>query len=225
VARNRSAAVLGGCPAGVPARPTEGHCRTRLPLDQSHLDAQQFHIPHEVIMLAYLFVLLAIAVRFLPHPLAFTPVMAALLYFGARGSRRQLWIPLVLVAASDVVLTKLVYSYPFSWDHFVTWAWYAAILGLGTSMRENTSALRVGLSAIAGSVSFFVVSNFAVWAAWSMYPKTLAGLAACYTAALPFFRRGFEGDMLFTAVVFGVPAAAGAIARWMVRAHNTPRAA
>ena len=176
-------------------------------------------------MLAYAFVLIAIAVRFMPHPLAFTPVMAALLYFGAHGSRRQLWIPLALLAASDVVLTKAVYAYPLSWDHFVTWAWYAAILWLGTSLRENTSALRVALSAIAGSVSFFVVSNFAVWAAWNMYPKTLAGLMTCYTAALPFFRRGFEGDMLFTAVIFGLPAAASAVAGWLGRIHSTPTAA
>jgi hypothetical protein len=176
-------------------------------------------------MLAYVFVLIAIAVRFMPHPLAFTPVMAALLYFGARGSRRQLWLPIALLAASDVVLTKVVYSYPLSWDHFVTWAWYGAILWLGTGLRGNTSVLRVGLSALAGSVSFFVVSNFAVWAAWSMYPKTLAGLVTCYTAALPFFRRGFEGDMLFTAVIFGLPVAAGAIARWMGDLRSAPRAA
>src|SRR5690349_15473648 len=82
----------------------------------------------EVNMLAYLFVLLAVAVRFLPHPLAFTPVAASLLFFGARGSRRQLWIPLSLLAASDVVLTKFVYAYPFFWDHYITWAWYGGIL-------------------------------------------------------------------------------------------------
>lgn len=176
-------------------------------------------------MLPYAFVLIAIAVRFMPHPLAFTPVMAALLYFGARGSRRQLWIPLALLAASDVVLTKIVYSYQFSWDHFVTWAWYAAILWLGTSLRESTSALRIAVSALAGSVSFFVVSNFAVWAAWNMYPKTGAGLITCYAAALPFFRRGFEGDMLFTAVIFGLPVAASAIAGRLQRTHSTPSAA
>jgi len=175
-------------------------------------------------MLAYVFVLFAVAVRFMPHPLAFTPVMAALLYFGARGSRRQLWIPLALLAASDVVLTKFVYSYPLSWDHFVTWAWYAAILWLGTNLRENTSVLRVGASALVGSVSFFVVSNLAVWASWSMYPKTLSGLMTCYTAALPFFRRGLEGDLLFAAVLFGLPVAAGAIARWIERTHSTPTA-
>ncbi|MBZ5656706.1 MAG: hypothetical protein LAO56_15675 [Acidobacteriia bacterium] len=176
-------------------------------------------------MLAYIFVLFAVAVRFMPHPLAFTPVMAALLYFGARGPRRQLWAPLALLAASDVVLTKIVYAYPFSWDHFVTWAWYAAILWLGTSLRDHTSVLRVAAAALTGSVSFFVVSNLAVWASWNMYPKTLSGLMTCYTAALPYFRRGFEGDMLFTAAMFGLPVAVSAIVRWMDGANSTPTAA
>ncbi|HSY65329.1 MAG TPA: DUF6580 family putative transport protein, partial [Terriglobales bacterium] len=71
-------------------------------------------------MLAYLFVVLAVAVRFMPHPWTFTPVVGSLLFFGARGPRRQIWIPFMLLAASDVALTKLVYSYPFTWDHYVT---------------------------------------------------------------------------------------------------------
>ena len=58
-------------------------------------------------MLAYLFVIFAVVARmpFMPHPWNFTPVAAALLYFGARGSRRQLWVPFALLAASDVILT------------------------------------------------------------------------------------------------------------------------
>jgi len=165
-------------------------------------------------MLAYLFIIFAVLSRmpFMPHPWNFTPVAAALLYFGARGSRRQLWVPFALLAASDVILTKFVYNYVFSWDHFVTCAWYAAILWLGTRLRDNRGWLAVAGAAAASSVSFFVVSNFAVWACWNMYPKTLAGLMACYDAGLPFFRRGLAGDLLFTAVMFGVPALAAALA-------------
>ena len=72
-------------------------------------------------MLAYLFVILAVLARmpFIPHPWNFTPVAAALLYFGARGSRRQLWVPFALLAASDVILTKFVYYYPLTWDQLV----------------------------------------------------------------------------------------------------------
>ncbi|MGA8274191.1 MAG: DUF6580 family putative transport protein [Candidatus Sulfotelmatobacter sp.] len=157
-------------------------------------------------MLAYLYVILAVAVRFLPHPFAFTPVGASLLFFGARGPQRRMWLPLALLAASDIILTTMVYRYAFTWDHFVTWAWYAGMLWLGSTLRQNAGALRIMGSALAGSIVFFLVSNFAVWAAWKdLYPMTLAGLIACYGAGLPFFRRAVEGDLLFAAAMFSAP--------------------
>jgi hypothetical protein len=177
-------------------------------------------------MLAYLFVILAVAVRFLPHPFAFTPVGASLLFFGARGPRRQLWVPLALLAASDVALTTLVYRYPFSWDHFVTWAWYAGMLGLGTLLRQNAGALKIMGSALAGSIAFFLVSNFAVWAAWKdLYPMTFAGLMTCYAAGLPFFRRAVEGDLLFTAAMFSAPVILHSLAERMHKSSNNIAAA
>jgi hypothetical protein len=177
-------------------------------------------------MLPYLFILLAVAVRFLPfagplnvlpHAWHFTPVAASLLFFGARGSRRQMWIPLVLLAASDVILTKFIYSYTFSWDHLVTFAWYAAILWLGTNLREKSSPVRVVGAALASSVSFFLISNFAVWAAWQMYPKTLGGLMMSYAAGIPFFRGTVESDLFFSIAMFGTPVFLLALSRWMHR--------
>jgi|SRR5580704_680998 hypothetical protein len=158
-------------------------------------------------MLAYLFVAIALAVHLtlLPHPWTFTPVAGALLFFGARGPRRQLWIPFALLAVSDLLLNKFVYHYPFTWDQFITWAWYAAIIWLGTNLRENTKPLRVIGAALASSVSFFVLSNFGVWAAGTMYPHTWAGLMTSYTLGLPFFRPAVEGDLLFTAAMFATP--------------------
>ncbi len=177
-------------------------------------------------MLAYLFVILAVAVRFMPHPLAFTPVGASLLFFGARGPRRQLWVPLLLLAASDVVLTKLIYSYPFTWDHFVSWAWYAGMLWLGTKLRDTASPLPIVGAAVTGSVSFFLISNFAVWGAWGdMYPKTFSGLIACYAAGVPFFRRAVEGDVLFTCAMFAAPVVLHAISGAIDRAGNPTAAA
>jgi hypothetical protein len=166
-------------------------------------------------MLPYLFVLLAIAVRFLPfagplnvlpHAWHFTPLAASLLYFGARGSRRQMGIPLLFLAATDVILTKYIYAAAFGWDQLVTWAWYAAILWLGTSLRDKTNLWRVAGAALASSVSFFLISNFAVWAAWpQMYPRGFSGLMMSYTAAIPFFRGTVESDLFFSLAFFGLP--------------------
>jgi hypothetical protein len=160
----------------------------------------------EEFMLAYLFVVLAALVRFLSVPLSFAPVGPALLFFGARGPRKHAWIPVALLAGSDLALTKLVYHYPYTLDHLVTIAWYAVVIAMGTLLRENARPLRIAGAALGASLGFFAISNFAVWMVWNMYPHTLSGLLACYVAAIPFFRTQFVSDMLFTAVMFSVPA-------------------
>lgn len=166
-------------------------------------------------MLSYLFVLLAIAVRFLPfagslnvlpHAWHFTPLAASLLFFGARGSRRQMWIPLVLLAGTDVVLTKVMYAYPFTWDQLVTWAWYAGILWLGTNLREKSGFWRIVGAAVTSSVSFFLISNAATWAAWDMYPHNFSGLMMSYAAGVPFFRGTAASDLFFSLAMFGTAA-------------------
>ena len=186
-------------------------------------------------MLAYLFVLLAIAVRFLPftgplsvlpHAWHFTPLGASLLFFGARGARRQMWIPLALMAATDVVLTRFIYAYSLSWDQLVTWAWYAAILWLGTNLREKSGFWRVVGAAATTSVSFFVISNFAVWAAWTqMYPRTFSGLMMSYAAGLPFFRATAESDLFFSLAMFGTPVVIHALSEWLHRSDDRIAAA
>jgi Family of unknown function (DUF6580) len=161
-------------------------------------------------MLAYLFVLLAIASRFLPHPdgwVQFTPLGAALLYFGARVPLKRMWIPLVALIAADVYLTKVTYAYPLTADQVVTWVWYAGVIVLGGALLgRQVSPLRVAAGSLTASIAFFVVSNFAVWAVWNMYPRTLAGLATAYVAAIPFFRNQVLADLLFAGVLFGIGA-------------------
>jgi len=157
-------------------------------------------------MLAYIFLLFAVAVhaRFLPLPFSFAPVTAALLYFGARRPRKELSIPVAALAAAGVYLSRSVYGYAFSADLLVTWAWYAGIVLLGGLLAKRTSAVRIGAATLAGSASFFLISNFAVWAVWDMYPKTMGGVVTCYVAGLPFFRNAVVSDLFFAALFFGI---------------------
>ena len=157
-------------------------------------------------MLAYLFIIAVILARVLFRPLAFAPVMPALLFFGARAPRKMFWLPVVLLTAADLYLTLVVYNAGLKADQIITSGWYLAVMLLGSALlKGNAKPLRILASALAGSVSFFIVSNFGVWAVWPTYPKTLGGLAACYVAAIPFFRNQFVSDMLFTAVIFALP--------------------
>ena len=52
------------------------------------------------------------------------------------------------------------------------------------------------------SIAFFVISNFAVWAMGQWYPVTFGGLVHCFTAAIPFFKYTFGGDLFFAGSIF-----------------------
>jgi len=165
-------------------------------------------------MLAYLFVVLAVAIRvvagtgtFATH--GFTPVGASLLFFGSRMPRKYFWAPVALLIGSDLFLNYQVYHLPLTWDQTIVWGWYAAACGLGMLLSNRVKPLYVAGAALASSVSFFLISNFAVWlAGYIVYPKTFAGLISCYVAAIPFFQRGLASDLFFSAVFFGLGALA-----------------
>ena len=79
------------------------------------------------------------------------------------------------------------------------------MLLLGGVLIKGFSALRIGAASLTASVSFFLISNFAVWMVWrDMYPKTINGLMTCYVAGLPFFRKEVVADLLFCGAFFGI---------------------
>jgi hypothetical protein len=163
-------------------------------------------------MIAYLLLLIAVLSRalVLSHGawLNFTAVTGALLFFGARRPWREMLVPLGVFMATDYCLTVYVYHYPFRWTSYIpTWIWYGAAMGLGEILlRAKTTVLRVALAALFGPTSFWLVSNYAVWAGSGMYPHTAAGLESCFVAALPFYANDLGSTSLVLAAAFGLPA-------------------
>jgi hypothetical protein len=160
-------------------------------------------------MPAYLLLVVAILSRLLPHAgwLNFTAVGGALLYFGARRSWREMLAPLAALMATDYFLTVYSYHYSFRWQSYVTtWAWYLMAMALGQILlHARTTLVRVAAGVLLGPTSFFLVSNYAVWASGWMYPRTLGGLGACFVAALPFYRNDLLSTGLVAGLAFGVP--------------------
>jgi hypothetical protein len=163
----------------------------------------------EVFMPAYLLLLAAVLSRLLPHAgwMNFTAVGGALLYFGARRSWREMLGPLAVLTATDYVLTVYVYHYGFHMQAYLpTWAWYVAAMALGQILlHSRTTFVRAGAATLLGPTSFFLLSNYSVWVGSGMYPRTAAGLATCYAAALPFYRNDLVSTAIVVAVAFGVP--------------------
>jgi hypothetical protein len=156
---------------------------------------------------AYVVVLVPVLTRFVPHLPNFSPVFAALLFGGAHLRRRDaIWYPLLLLAASDFVLTTLVYRMNIGLDQGTIWLGFAVVAMIGYSLRTRENVLTIGAAAFAGPTAFFLISNFGVWLGGHgarMYPATWDGLMACYIAALPFYRNSLVATAAYTALLFG----------------------
>ena len=150
-------------------------------------------------MLVFVLILLAAASRLLPHPPNFAPVAAMGLFAGALIDRKSAWlVPFGALLASDAFLG---FYHPVSmfWNYLA----FASCLLLGsTVLSRGRSFLRISGAVLGSAVTFFVLSNFGMWAS-GYYPRTWAGLVECYVAALPFFRNTLSSDVLFSAALFG----------------------
>lgn len=144
-------------------------------------------------------ILLAAALRIAPHPWNFAPVGAIALFSGAmvRNKWAALALPLAALFAGDVVV-GLYSLMP------VVYASYLVYALLGRWIEPRRSAGRIGGAVMLGAAQFFVVTNLAVWAAGiGAYPKTFAGLLACYASGVPYFWNTLGGDALYSVALFG----------------------
>lgn len=140
----------------------------------------------------------AAALRLLPHPPNFSPIDAMALFSGAYVGRRALAFaaPIAALLLSDLVLGF------YAGMNFV-YASVALIVLIGWWVSKRKTVLGIGAGALAGAVSFFVITNFGMWLFSGFYPLTPAGLAACYVAAIPFFQNTVAGDLFYSALLFG----------------------
>jgi hypothetical protein len=144
-------------------------------------------------------ILLAAFVRLIPHPPNFAPVAAMALFGGAYFSKK--WMAF-LIPLSAMFLTDLILGF-----HSSMWAVYLSfvlIVAIGMVFIKRKKIGNILLASVTASVMFFILTNFAVWASGLYYPKTLSGLAASYTAAIPFFHNTLLGDLFFAGVMFGL---------------------
>jgi len=157
------------------------------------------------------FILLAVLSRVLPHPYNFTP-LGAIALFGAAYFTDKRWailIPLGAMWLSDLFLNNLLYSSFFEgftlFNSGMFWVYGSLLLivFLGMKTLKKVTFPRIIGSAFGASVIFFLISNLGVWLSATMYPMTMEGLIACYTAAIPFFHNTLAGDLIYSVTLFG----------------------
>jgi hypothetical protein len=147
--------------------------------------------------------------RLAPHPWNFAPVGGMSLFAGARlrGWLAYL-LPIVMMAITDPLLGGYSRATPFIYLSFLINVW------MGSKLRTSESPIRIGAAAVISSVQFYLLSNFGVWLGFG-FAHTWAGLAQCYTLAIPFYAPTLLSDLLTTGVLFGLHA-------WLSRKVYTP---
>ncbi len=142
-------------------------------------------------------ILMAALMRLVPHWPNFTPVGAMALLGGAyfKNKSTAFILPMAAMFLSDLIIGL----------HEGMWAVYIAFavtVALGMTLKNKVSAGRTAATALASSVIFFVITNFAVWMGGFLYPRTLSGLAECFVMAVPFFHYSVLGDLFYTGILF-----------------------
>jgi hypothetical protein len=146
-------------------------------------------------------VALDVAARLLPHVPDFTPIVATALFAASvlRVRALALLVPTAGMMLGDAILG--------SYDSRMMIIVYAA-LALPACAAFLPSRLRgprlIAALLLSSSLTFFVVTNFAVWAFSPMYAPNAAGLFKCYVAALPFLRNMIAGDLFWGLALFGL---------------------
>jgi len=143
-------------------------------------------------------IVMAAALRLVPHPPNFTPIGAMALFSGAYLGRRALAFvaPLGALLLSDLVLG-------FYHGQVTVYFSVALIVMLGMVALSRKSPIRIGAAALASSIMFFAITNLGMWAFSGIYPRTPVGLEACFVAAIPFFQNTVAGDLFYATILFG----------------------
>jgi hypothetical protein len=137
--------------------------------------------------------------RVIPHPANFAPIAAMALFGGVYLTKKQaLILPILAMILSDFIIG--FDSLPMRLSVYGS---FILVVLIGFWIKKHQSTKNIVFASFFSSILFFIITNFAVWAFGTMYPKSLTGLTECYLLAIPFFRNTLLGDLTYTTVFFG----------------------
>ena len=143
-------------------------------------------------------ILILVFARLIPHPPNFTPIIAAAIVSGYffKNINLSLLTLLIVMLISDLFIG-------FYENVIFVYASLLLITFVFHKISNKINFKNLFIYGFAGSLIFFVVSNFGVWLLGSpgaydiAYEKSLNGLIQCYVLAIPFFGNTFLSTVIF----------------------------
>lgn len=155
-------------------------------------------------MLIYGLIILGSLFRIVSHvsgfeifPPNFAPI-GAMAFFGGYHlpPRQSLFLLLASMLVSDLIVgfySPLVMA--------SVYGSFVLINLLGRRLGQQKRFIATASGVLFSSLLFFLITNFAVWAA-GYYGRSLEGLLESYIAGIPFFKFTLLGDIFFNSVFF-----------------------
>ncbi len=140
----------------------------------------------------------------------FSGIGALALFSGTYLKSHWRWtLPFLLMWVSDLILNNFYYAAfydSFQWFGVTSvYISFALIIGFAFFYLQQPSWAKVLIASFVSAVAFFVITNAAVWiGATSPYTKDWAGLVLCFEMAIPFFRNTLLGNLIYSALFFGL---------------------
>lgn len=137
----------------------------------------------------------AVLSRFIPHPPNVAPIAALALFSGAHLDKKTaLIVPLSAMIISDIFLGFHA-TIPYVYTAF------CLTVGIGFWLKKYNGE-KILAASLVSSVSFFIITNFGVWASSALYAKNTQGLLNAYAMGLPFFKNTLFGDIFYSFFLF-----------------------
>ena len=136
--------------------------------------------------------------RIIPHPWNFTPIIAVAIMSGY-------FFKNVYLSSSILIISMVISDIFLGFYENIIFV-YASLLLIAFifyKISKKINFKNLFIYSFSGSVIFFVISNFGVWALQSPgvsnipYELSLSGLAECYILAIPFFPNTFLSTLIF----------------------------
>ena len=144
----------------------------------------------------------------------FTPLGAMALFGGCyyQDKWKAYLVPLLTLWLTDILLNRFLFfhSWVFFYDGFA-WVYgsFAFMVLIGHYIKK-VSFKSVVLSALAGALVHWLVSDMGVWLGGGMdittglpYTRDWHGLMMCYYLAIPFMKNLLIGNLVFGTLLFG----------------------
>jgi len=138
---------------------------------------------------------LLVASRLIPHPPNFTPVIAIAVMCSYFFKNKYISLSVLFLSMflSDVFIG-------FYQNMYVVYLSLLLIVYFFSIVKNKITSKNLFIFCFIGSLIFFLVSNFGVWAFGGMYEKNFDGLIYCYFLAIPFFTNTFLSTVFFSYV-------------------------